>query len=147
MTTRTQSITNVVLALAVPATGLAYLVSGVSLSPGPFTAVIVIVFGTLWFAATAVRNTMLRPQPQIANGSLRTGIGSAPAGRPGVVLPSYAIDVSRPAVPFQWTSVPRMAGELLAVVWSVPLAVLLLMVPVGLVVAGVLWLGRVILHS
>ena len=34
--------------------------------------------------------------------------------------------------------------ELLALAWSVPLAILVIMVPVGLAVSGVLWLGRLI---
>jgi len=36
----------------------------------------------------------------------------------------------------------RDAADLLAVVWSVPLAVLLVGAPVALAVAVVLWLGR-----
>lgn len=146
MTARTQSITNLVLALAVPAMGLAYLVSGVSLSPGPFTVAIMILLGTLWFAATAVWNTIVRPQQEIAIRSLRTTTEGTPARRPALVRPDYVVDVSRPAAPWRWTSVPRTACELLAVVWSVPLVALLMMVPVGLVVAGALWLGRLILR-
>jgi hypothetical protein len=55
------------------------------------------------------------------------------------------IDVSRRAIPWRWTSVLLAPVELLALVWSVPIVVLLVMLPIGLALAGVLWLGRIIL--
>ncbi len=66
MTARTQDGMNVVLALAVPAAGLAYLTSAISTSPEHFSVAITVVFGMLWFAAMAARNAIVRPQQEVA---------------------------------------------------------------------------------
>jgi hypothetical protein len=59
--------------------------------------------------------------------------------------PPYVFDVSRPAQPWRWTSAVLAPLELLALVWTLPLVILLIMVPVGLAVTSALWLGRLIL--
>lgn len=134
------------LALAVPTTGVAYLVSGVSLSPSRFTAVIMIALGTLWFAATLARNAIVRPRREITVRSPRSATNSAPAPPPTLARASGVIDVSRPVTPWRWMDVLQGAGELLAVAWSVPLVVLLVMVPIGFAAASALWIVRLILR-
>ena len=57
------------------------------------------------------------------------------------------IDVSRPVVPWSWRDVFLAPMELLALAWTVPLLVLLALLPFGLVIAGAVWLGRMILGS
>jgi hypothetical protein len=65
---------------------------------------------------------------------------------PRVVMPaSHVLDVSRPARPWRWTSVLLAPVELLALAWSVPVIILLIMVPIGLALASALWLGRLVL--
>jgi len=148
VTTRTQRAMNVVLALAVPATGLAYLVSGVSLPPSGFGVAMMLVFGVLWFTATAARGAIARPRGEVATGTSRVVQDMALARRPPTLAhASYVVDVTRPATPWRLPGVFRAAGELLVVVWSVPVVVLVLMVPIGLVLAGVLWIARLILRS
>jgi hypothetical protein len=66
MTARAHNGINVVLALAVPAAGLAYLMSAVSLSREHFGVAITVVFGMLWFAAMAAHNAIVRPQQEAA---------------------------------------------------------------------------------
>jgi hypothetical protein len=67
------------------------------------------------------------------------GLALAPASR-GAVL-----DVSRRAIPWRWGGVLLAPLELLAVAWSVPVVMLLVMVPIGLALSGLLWVGRFIL--
>ena len=64
--------------------------------------------------------------------------------RPG--YPAYVIDVGRPVVPWRWTSIVLAPIELLALAWSVPFVILLVMVPIGLGIASVLWVARLILR-
>ena len=47
--------------------------------------------------------------------------------------------------PWRWTSVLSAPLELMLVAWTIPLAILLIMVPVGLALASLLWLGEVTL--
>jgi hypothetical protein len=70
MTARTQDGMNVVLALAVPAAGLAYLMSGVSSSPEHFSVAVTVVLGMLLFVAMAARNAIVGPQQEVATGPL-----------------------------------------------------------------------------
>jgi hypothetical protein len=58
--------------------------------------------------------------------------------------PSYVVDVSRPAAPRRWTAAVMAPLELLAIAWTTPLVILLVMLPIGLVVALALWLVRLI---
>ena len=82
----------------------------------------------------------------------------APAGRalaaPGNMMPRrvakpdtppYVVDVSRPVTPWSWSALLLAPIELLALAWSVPFLMLLVLLPIGLVVASALWLGRRIL--
>ena len=148
MTTRTQRAMNVVLALAVPATGLAYLVSGASLSPSSFGVAVMLVFGVLWFTATAARSEIAPPRGEVATQTSRAAQDMALARRPPTLAhPSYVVDVTRSTTPWRWAGAFRAAGEVLVVVWSVPVVVLALMVPIGLALAGVLWIARLILRS
>ena len=70
----------------------------------------------------------------------------APSLRPRRVptgaSPAYVIDVSRPVPPFRWSSLVLAPIELLALAWSVPVLISLLMLPVGLALAAAFWVGR-----
>ena len=59
-------------------------------------------------------------------------------------IPKYVVDVSRPATPWRWQSSLQAPIELLALAWGIPLIILLLIAPVGLALAGVLWVGRLV---
>jgi hypothetical protein len=61
-------------------------------------------------------------------------------------VPAYVLSVNRPIRSWRWTSVLLVPFELLAVAGSVPLAILLVMLPVGLALAVVVWVGRLILR-
>ena len=49
------------------------------------------------------------------------------------------------STPWRWTSLLLAPLELMVVAWTIPLAIFLIMVPVGLALASLLWLGNVIL--
>ena len=59
-------------------------------------------------------------------------------------VPDYVVDVSRPLVPWTWTEVLLAPVELLAVVWSVPFALLLVGIPIALLAALVLRAARLL---
>ena len=59
-------------------------------------------------------------------------------------IPKYVVDVSRPVTPWRWQSSLQAPIELLALAWGIPLLILLLIVPVGLALAGALWIGRLL---
>ena len=61
---------------------------------------------------------------------------------PTAASPAYVVDVSRPVTPFGWRSLVLAPIEILALAWSVPVLIMLLMVPVGLAVAIAFWVGR-----
>jgi hypothetical protein len=67
--------------------------------------------------------------------------GSAERTPPAAPLRAV-LNVSRPLQSWRWTSALLVPFELLAVAWSVPLAILLVMMPVGLALAAVVWVGR-----
>jgi hypothetical protein len=80
--------------------------------------------------------------------------GRAPSGQPiadavAISSPSRmsVIDVSRPVVPWSWKDLFLAPVELLALAWSVPVLILLVLVPFGLLIAGSLWLVRVMFGS
>ena len=76
---------------------------------------------------------------------LRPAPGTATRGaEAGWAVPDYVIDVSRPFVPWRWTSVLLAPVELLAAMWAVPFAILLAGIPIVLVVASLYWLGRLV---
>jgi hypothetical protein len=58
-----------------------------------------------------------------------------------VRVPASVLDVSRPVQSWRWTSVPVAPLELVVVAWSVPFMMLGVMVPVGLALSSLLWLG------
>jgi len=61
---------------------------------------------------------------------------------PTAASPAYVVDVSRPVRPFRWRSLVLAPIELLALAWSVPVLIMLVMVPVGLALASVFLVGR-----
>jgi len=61
-------------------------------------------------------------------------------------IPKYVLDVSRPVTPWRWQSSLQAPIELLALAWGIPFAILLLIVPVGLALAGALWIGRFVVR-
>lgn len=62
-------------------------------------------------------------------------------------LPMAVINISRPVEPWSWRDLFLAPVELLALAWGVPLLVLLALLPVGLVIAGAVRLGRMIFGS
>jgi hypothetical protein len=64
--------------------------------------------------------------------------------RPGLTpdSASYVMDVSRPVAPRRWTAMVMAPFELLAVAWTAPLVILLLMLPIGLAAALAVWVAR-----
>ena len=137
MTAITQSRMNVMLALAIPAFGLAYLTFGFSLATNPAIGAVV-AFGVLWLTVAVALNTVRGPR---AVGSRVTEVAQnlvprRPATSAGVV------DVGRPSTRQRWPSLLLVPLELLALAWSVPFVILLIMVPIGLAVASVVWVGR-----
>ena len=60
---------------------------------------------------------------------------------------SISLDVSRPMLRWRWSTVLMDAVDLLAVVLSVPLAVLLVGAPIALTIALLIWLGRLALNA
>jgi hypothetical protein len=140
MTATTQNRMNVALALAVPVAGLAYLTTG-ALS-GRFTIAAIVSLGVLWLTATAAVNTDTLARPGVVRAR---GVATT---LPRVVTPAYPayVNVSRPATRWRWTDVLLAPVEALALSWSVGFLVLLVMVPVGLVLAGALWFGRLVLR-
>lgn len=141
MTATTQNRMNVALALALPAAGLAYLTTG-ALS-GRFTVAAIVSLGVLWLTVTAAVNTDTLPRPGLVGAR-----GVANKTLPRVVTPAHPayVNVSRPATRWRWTDVLLAPVEALALSWSVGFLVLLVMMPVGLALAGALWFGRLILR-
>lgn len=62
-------------------------------------------------------------------------------------LPMAVINISRPVAPWRWQDVVLAPVELLMLAWGVPLLVLLALLPVGVVIAGGIRLGRMIFGS
>jgi hypothetical protein len=142
MTATTQGRMNVGLALAVPATGLAYLTAGGAFY-GPFTLATIVALGVVWLAATAAVNTIPHPQPIIVPAR-----GADPVALPHGLTPASPthVNVSRPVTRWRWTDLVLAPVEALALAWGVGVLVLLVMVPVGLALAGALWFSRLILR-
>ncbi len=57
-------------------------------------------------------------------------------------VPASVLNVSRRVQPWRWTSVLAAPLELLALTWSVPLVMLVVMASVGLAMTSLVWLGR-----
>jgi hypothetical protein len=142
MTATTHGRMNVALALAVPATGLAYLMAG-SGSYDRHTLAVVVALGVVWMVATAAVNTIPHPQPGVVPAR-----GVAPVALPRrltSVSPTH-VNVSRPVTPWRWTDVALAPVQAVALAWGVGSLVLLVIVPVGLALAGALWFSRLVLR-
>lgn len=133
----TQRGMNGVLALAIPLAGIAYLMSAGSATATWSVVGACLALFVLWTAATVA----------LDGGDARLAVTSQLI--PGKLLPrppaAGTVNVDRPSVPWRATSVLMMPLELLAVVWAVPLVILLIMAPIGLVIAAALWAGRMLL--
>lgn len=130
---------SVVLTLALPTVGLAYSTAGASLGFDRSAAGL-IALGMLLVTAAVAVNTIRRPRPLVVTRPIPENLG-----RP-VGTPSYAVDVSRPSTPWSWRFALQAPLELLVVAWSVPVVILLIAAPIGLVIAALLWLGRLMLR-
>jgi len=130
---------NVVLTLALPTVGLAYSTAGASLVFDRSAAGL-IALGVLLITAGVAANTMRGPRPLVVTRPIPENLG-----RP-VATPSYVVDVSRPSTPWSWRSVLLAPLELLLVAWSLPIVILLIAAPIGLAIAALLWLGRLLLR-
>ena len=135
----TQGRMNVALTLALPAVGLAYSTAGASLGFERSLAGL-IALGVLLITAGVAANTMRGPRPLVVTRRIPEHLG-----RP-VATPSYVVDVSRPSTPWSWRSVLLAPLELLLVAWSLPIVILLIAAPIGLAIAALLWLGRLLLR-
>lgn len=60
----------------------------------------------------------------------------------GIAGRDEGLDVSRPTLPWRWSTALADSVALLAVVWSIPLAVLIVGAPIALAITLALWLGR-----
>lgn len=146
MTAITETRVNMVLALALPAAGLAYLTFGVFAAPSWSTIGAMIVLGVLWLTATIAVSTARRPRLDTVAPVQEVAENIAPLRVLTPAYPAYVVDVSRQVRPWRWTSVLLAPVELLALAWTIPVLILLIMVPVGLALASVLWVGRLILR-
>jgi hypothetical protein len=135
----TQGRMNVGLTLALPTVGLAYSTAGGSLGFDRSAAGL-IALGVLVVTAAVAANTLRSPHPLVVSRPLPENVG-----RP-VTTPSYVVDVSRPSPPWSWRSVLLAPFELLVVAWSVPVVILLIAAPIGLALAALLWLGRLMVR-
>ena len=134
---------NFALALAIPAAAFLYLTIGGSLTTNPSAVGVTLGLGALWLAAIVALNT-LRNRRETGVGPLTRHV-VVESVRDRAFTPSYVRDVSRPLEPWRATSVLFAPLELLAVAWSIPFVILLIVVPIGLALAILLWLGRLIL--
>jgi hypothetical protein len=158
MTSVAQSRLNTGLALAIPAGAFLYLTSSGSVVGNPSAVGVTLGLGALWLAAVVALNTR-----SVDGGSLgaRAKGDVAPVRVPArAEPPAYGVNVSQPREPWRWTGVnvsqPREPWrwtsvllaplELLAVVWSIPFVILLIMLPLGAALAAALWLGALILN-
>jgi hypothetical protein len=135
----TQDRITVALALVIPTVGLAYSTAGASLGFDRSAAGWVMALGVLLVAIVAA-NTIRRPLPLLVTRRIPENLG-----RP-VTTPSYVVDVSRPSTPWSWRTVLLAPLELLVVAWSVPVVILLIAAPIGLAIAALHWLGRLMVR-
>ena len=132
----TQDRMTVALALVIPTVGLAYSIAGAFLGFDRSAAAWVMALGVLMVTGTVAANTIRRPHPLLVTRRIPENLG-----RP-VTTPSYVVDVSRPSTSWSWRAVLLAPLELLVVAWSVPVVILLIAAPIGLAIAALLWLGR-----
>jgi hypothetical protein len=136
----TQDRMTVTLALVIPTVGLPYSIAGAFLGLDRSAAAWVMALGVLVVTATIAANTIRRPHPLVVTRRIPENLG-----RP-VTTQSYVVDVSRPSPPWSWRSVLLAPLELLVVAWSVPVVILLIAAPIGLAIAVLLWLGRLMVR-
>ena len=91
--------------------------------------------------ATASHPIGLGGNPQTAQYRVAGPEAARTAGR------GEGLDISRPTLPWRWSTALTDSVALLAVVWSIPLAVLLVGAPIALAITLVLWLGRFALSA
>ena len=139
MMTITQGRMNVALTLVLPTVGLAYSTAGASLGFDR-SAAGVIALGVLLVTAAVAANTIRHPHSLVVTRRIPENLG-----RP-VTTQSYVVDVSRPSPPWSWRSVLLAPLELLVVAWSVPVVIVLIAAPIGLAIAALLWLGRLLVR-
>ena len=96
--------------------------------------------GVLLVTTTVAANTIRRLHPVLGTRRVPEHLG-----RP-VTTPSYVGDVSRPSTPWNWRAVLLAPLELLLVAWSVPVAIVLIVAPIGLAIAALLWVGRLMVR-
>ena len=130
----------VALALVTPTGGLAYSTAGPALGFDRSAAGWVMALGVLLVTATVAANTIRRLHPVLGTRRVAEHLG-----RP-VTTPSYVVDVSRPSTPWNWRAVLLAPLELLLVAWSVPVVILLIVAPIGLAIAALLWVGRLMVR-
>ena len=136
----TQDRMTVALALVIPTVGLAHSTASASLGFDRSAAGWAMALGVLLVAATVAANTIRRPHPLLVTRRIPENLG-----RP-LTTPSYVVDVSRPSMPWSWRAVLLAPIELLMVAWSVPVVILLIAAPIGLAIAALLWLGRLMVR-
>ena len=136
----TKGRTTVALALVIPAVGLAYSAAGASLAFDPSAAGWMMTLGVLLVTATVGANTIRLPHPLPVTRRIPENLG-----RP-VTTSSQVVDVSRPSTPWSWRAVLVAPLELLVVAWSVPVVILLIAAPIGLAIAALLWVGRLMVR-
>ena len=135
----TQNRMTVALTLVLPTVALAYSTAGASLAFDR-SAVGLIALGALVATAAFAANTIRHSHPLVVTRRIPANLG-----RP-VTTPSYVVDVSRPSTPWSWRAVLLTPLELLVVAWSVPVVILLIAAPIGLAIAALLWLGRLMVR-
>jgi hypothetical protein len=133
------------LALAIPSGGFLYLISTGSQSANPPAVGVMVGLGVLWLATVLRLNALPVDRGTRSVRNVRD-VGPDRAPVPRAMTPAYVVDVRLPVKPWRWTSVLLAPLELLAVAWSVPVVILLIMLPIGLALVSALWLGRLILH-
>ena len=134
----TQDRMTVALALVIPTVGLPYSIAGAFLGFDRSAAAWVMALGVLVVTATIAANTIRRPHPLTRR--IPENLGRL------VTTPSYVVDVSRPSTPWSWRAVLLAPFDLLVVAWSVPVVILLIAAPIGLAIAALLWLGRLMVR-
>ena len=74
---------------------------------------------------------------------------SSRLARPGAAVErgEAGVNVSGRIRPWRWKTVLTDSVELLGLVWSIPLAILLVGTPIALAIALLLWLGRLALSG
>jgi hypothetical protein len=129
-----------VVAVSIPTAALLWLRSASSPIMTPSTMLVV---GALWLATAVIALNTLK------NGSAPGRVGRTDTGRTTAAAASPTSDagVTRPSRLRRAADILQVPFELLALAWSIPVVILLIMVPIGLALAVVLWLGRLVFSS